>query len=88
MRHLGITLALLLAVATTRADDAGTSDKLGKVIEPVLTDAANAPVKWADVRGEKATVVFFLSFDCPNSTGYTPTMDLHAARIAPRLVKK
>ncbi|WP_020468158.1 redoxin domain-containing protein [Zavarzinella formosa] len=72
MRRLGTILTLLLAVTGVRAEDAGTSDKLGKAIEPIL------PVKWTDVRGEKATVVFFLSFDCPNSTGYTQTM-LHLA---------
>ncbi len=78
MRRLATTCALLLAVTAARADDVGPNDKLGKVIEPALVDAANTSVKWADVRGEKATVVFFLSFDCPNSTGYTPTM-LHLA---------
>ena len=74
MRHLGIALFLLLPVSLARADSPGTSDKLGKVIEPVLRDAGKNPLKWADLRGEKATVVFFLSFDCPNSTGCTPTV--------------
>lgn len=74
MRHLAIALALFAAIPGFCGEPTGTSDKLGKVIEPVLNDGANPKTKWADVRGEKATVVFFLSFDCPNSTGYTPTI--------------
>src|SRR5262249_11161806 len=61
-----------------RADSDDSSDKLGTKIEPALTDSAGKPVPFASVRGEKATVVVFLSFDCPNSNGYTPTLlDLH-----------
>jgi peroxiredoxin/mono/diheme cytochrome c family protein len=60
------------------ADRDDSSDKLGKKIEPAFVDAAGKPVALANVAGEKATVVVFLSFDCPNSNGYTPTLlDLH-----------
>ena len=60
------------------ADTDASSDKLGKKIEPALVDAAGKPVPIAGLQGEKATVVLFLSFDCPNSNGYTPTLlDLH-----------
>lgn len=72
-------LSLLTGLALTGvalADTPGSSDKLGKKIEPAFTDPAGKPVP--GLFGEKATVVLFLSFDCPNSNGYTPTLlDLH-----------
>ena len=71
-------LAGLAAVGSARADADDSSDKLGKKIEPALVDPAGAAVPFAKVRGERATIVVFFSFDCPNSTGYTPTLlDLH-----------
>src|SRR3954452_8576415 len=71
-------LAGFAAVGSALADADDSSDKLGKKIEPALVDPAGATVPFAKVRGEKATVVVFFSFDCPNSTGYTPTLlDLH-----------
>ena len=43
-----------------------------------MWDVAGKTVPFAKVQGEKATVVVFLSFDCPNSNAYTPTLlDLH-----------
>jgi thiol-disulfide isomerase/thioredoxin len=60
-----------------------SADKLGKKIEPALVDAAGKSTPLADFKGDKATVVLFLSFDCPNSNGYTPTLlDLHSAYSA------
>ena len=71
-------LAGLMAAGVGIADTDDSSDKLGKKIEPALVDPAGKPVNLADLKGEKATVVVFLSFDCPNSNGYTPTLlDLH-----------
>src|SRR5918993_31335 len=79
MRRFWMSLLAGLAVAGVGiADTAVTSDKLGKKVEPALVDAAGKSVNLADLKGEKATVVVFLSFDCPNSNGYTPTLiDLH-----------
>ena len=79
MRRTWMSLLTALVVAGgSLADTADSSDKLGKKIEPALVDAAGKPVNLADLKGEKATVVVFLSFDCPNSNGYTPTLlDLH-----------
>jgi len=65
-----------LAFAQTDA----SADKLGTKIEPTLLDPAGKSVPLGKLQGSKATVVLFLSFDCPNSNGYTPTLlDLHKA---------
>jgi peroxiredoxin len=79
MRRFWMCLVAGLAVAGSgRADSDDSSDKLGTKIEPALTDPAGKSVPFASVRGERATAVVFLSFDCPNSNGYTPTLlDLH-----------
>lgn len=79
MRRFWMCLLAGLAVAGFAvADTDDSSDKLGKKVEPALVDPAGKPVPLADVRGEQATVFVFLSFDCPNSNGYTPTLlDLH-----------
>src|SRR5262245_1235973 len=62
------------------ADTDASADKLGTKIEPTLVDPAGKSVPLAKLQGSKATVVLFLSFDCPNSNGYTPTLlDLHKA---------
>ena len=73
---LSLVTGLVIA-GITFADDA-SSDKLGTKVGPVFVDAAGKTVPLADVQGEKATVVVFFSFDCPNSNGYTQTLlDLH-----------
>jgi peroxiredoxin len=79
MRRFWMSLLTGLAfVGASRADADDSSDKLGKKIEPVLVDAAGKTVPLASLQGEKGTVVVFLSFECPNSNGYTPTLlDLH-----------
>jgi hypothetical protein len=66
-------LAGLTCVSLALAQTDGSSDKLGKKIDPALPVAGKA-TPLADLKGEKATVVLFLSFECPNSTGYTPTV--------------
>jgi peroxiredoxin/mono/diheme cytochrome c family protein len=71
-------LAGLVFAGVGLADADDSSDKLGTKVEPALVDPAGKPVAFAGLAGEKATVVVFLSFDCPNSNGYTPTLiDLH-----------
>jgi thiol-disulfide isomerase/thioredoxin len=76
-------MSLLAGVALTGsafADAAGPSDKLGTRIAPAFVDTTGKPAPLAGLLGERATVVLFLSFDCPNSNGYTPTLlDLHKA---------
>lgn len=70
MRVLRVWLALLSAgfALAARADDS-PADKLNKKIDRLaLTDAAGKPVTLA--ADGKATVVVFLSFDCPVSNSY------------------
>src|SRR5688500_15322948 len=57
------------------------TDKLNKTIENVSrTGPDGKAVQLKDVQGKKATVVVFLSFDCPVSNSYATTLaGLHAA---------
>lgn len=69
-------VALLLAVPALHAEGP-TADKVGKKIEAT----ALAPFK------NKVTAVVFLSFDCPNSTGYSATLADLAATYADKGVR-
>lgn len=64
-----------------RADEAKpVTDKLGKAIENVTFAAEGKTVALKDMQGKKATVVLFLSFDCPVSKSYSTTLaELHSA---------
>lgn len=74
MRFTGPILAAFLAFhGLVRADASASSDKLGKKIEATFA-ASSKRVALAEVAGPKATVVVFLSFDCPNSNGYSSTL--------------
>jgi thiol-disulfide isomerase/thioredoxin len=66
-------LAGLTCASFALAETDGSTDKLGKKIEAAVTVTGKS-TPLADLKGDKATVVFFLSFECPNSTGYTPTI--------------
>jgi hypothetical protein len=70
---MSLLAGLALATVALAAPDA-SNDKLGSKIEPTFADPAGKPVPMTGLAGEKATVVLFLSFDCPNSNGYTPTL--------------
>lgn len=75
MRRSWMSLLACFAFATVSlAENDASSDKLGKKIEPTFVDVAGKAVAMKDVQGEKATVVVFLSFECPNSNAYTPTL--------------
>ncbi len=64
MRCTWMSLLASLALAgSVRAD--ASNDKIGKKIELGTL---------ADHKGDKLTVVVFLSFDCPNSNGYATTL--------------
>lgn len=73
-------LALVLAIvglrtSATRADPAPSTDRLNKTVENVtFTDAAANASSLKDVAGKTATVVVFLSFDCPVSNSYAGTL--------------
>jgi thiol-disulfide isomerase/thioredoxin len=83
MRRLMYSLMTVLALhACSFADPDATSDRLGKVVEARLDGGKSL----ADLKGPKGTVVVFLSFECPNSNGYIPTLiDLHQAYSAKQI---
>src|SRR4051812_4515086 len=76
--------ALLAAFATlspfARADSPTDVDKLNQKITFTLDDAAGKSWSLASLVDKKAVVVVFLSFDCPVSNSYAPTLiELHKA---------
>jgi peroxiredoxin len=73
---LAVSLAALPAPAS---DPPPSTDRLNKEIDNVaVTDAAGKPAALKDHAGKTATVVAFLSFDCPVSNGYAATLaELH-----------
>jgi peroxiredoxin len=78
-RSLGILLSITLAVcllAPGFAQNARPANsKIGNKIDNfTLKDAAGKPFALYDLREKKAIVVVFLSFDCPVSTNYSPTL--------------
>lgn len=85
MRSTGVrTLVLavgaaLLVSPSLRADREPSRAHLGqKIANFTLRDAAGKPFALHDVKGKKAVVVVFLSFDCPVATSYLPHLaDLH-----------
>ena len=57
------------------AADALTAAKLGQKIGDVgFVDAAGKKITLDELKGAKATVVVFLSFECPVSTSYSPVL--------------
>ncbi|MBA4064772.1 MAG: hypothetical protein C0501_13870 [Isosphaera sp.] len=66
------------------ADPKPVTDKLNKAVEGVtLTGPDGKPVSLKDWHGKAATVVVFLSFDCPVSNSYAATLtEMHAAYAA------
>jgi peroxiredoxin/mono/diheme cytochrome c family protein len=76
MRYrLLLTAVACLAIGTARAADEPAGAKLGtKIADIAFKDAAGKPSALYDRAGKKAVVVIVLSFDCPNSTGYSPIL--------------
>jgi len=68
---LTVAVLCLLPASACRADDRPPTAGLDRVIRAVaFRDASGKTRGLADLKGEKATVVVFVSFDCPVSTGY------------------
>src|SRR4051794_30631518 len=71
-------LALVGLAGAGLADSPADVDKLNKKITFTLADPAGKPWSLASQQGKKAVVVVFLSFDCPVSNSYAPTLvELH-----------
>src|SRR5262245_4408658 len=78
LRSLFAVLAALVTFAPARAADPPTP-----LAELSFADATGNKVAWKDLSGKNATVVCFLSFDCPMSAGYAKTLaDLATASEA------
>jgi peroxiredoxin/mono/diheme cytochrome c family protein len=71
-----LAASLFLADASrARAEDRPPTARLGKQIEALsFQDAAGKPFALPDLKGKKAVVVVFLSFECPVSTGHAETL--------------
>jgi peroxiredoxin len=76
-----VVLAVLGAVpARAQQPTPADVDKLNKKIDSFsLKDSTGKPFTLADLKDKKAIVVVFLSFNCPVSNGYSPTLtSLHS----------
>src|SRR5262245_58023670 len=83
--HFRSLLAVLGALATfapARAADAPTP-----LAELSSHDANGKWIAWKDLAGKNATVVCFLSFDCPMSASYCEPLASLAAASAEKGVK-
>src|SRR5262245_54417302 len=74
-------LALFLAPAARAEPRPAAVERLA-----FKTDAGKA-IAWKDIAGSKATVVVFLSFDCPMSNGYSRPLSELAKSLESRGVK-
>jgi peroxiredoxin len=65
----------LFAWNASQSADPPSNAKIGmKIGNFTLKDSAGKAFSLHDIKDAKAIVVVFLSFDCPNSTGYAPTL--------------
>ena len=92
--RLAILSSLLLAGSAllldylAAAEHAAPSAKLSAKVDDVqFADAAGKKFAIGDLQGKKATVVVFLSFDCPVCTSYAEPLSDMAAAYAKRGVK-
>jgi len=74
-RSLLVAGAAGLACAAAPAADEPDGAKLStKIANITFKDAAGKASPLYDLAGKKAVVIVVLNFDCPNSTGYSPTL--------------
>lgn len=72
---LAATVVCGLWLTATRADKPEDVDKLNKKIDPfTLSFADDKAWSLATLKDKKAVVIVFLSFDCPVSNSYAPTL--------------
>ena len=71
-----------MSADASAAEDSAAA-KLGrKIADVAFVDAAGKKVTLYDLKGKKAVAAVFLSFECPNSTGYAPVLADMAKRYA------
>jgi peroxiredoxin/mono/diheme cytochrome c family protein len=70
-----LTSACFAVGLSASAQEKAPRDKLGKrICGVVFTDVGGKHQPLDDLKGKKAVVVIFLSFECPVSTGYAPVL--------------
>jgi peroxiredoxin len=86
LKWLSLLAVLVLAVPSSPSrGEALTAAKLGQKISDVsFIDATGKKVLLPDQKGTKATVVVFLSFECPVSTSYSTVLTDMKKRYAER----
>jgi peroxiredoxin len=75
---------LALAAALGAAPAAAAADDPPPIADVVLADAAGKRFAFLDLKGKKAVVVVFLSFECPVATSYAPTLAELSRRYGPQ----
>jgi peroxiredoxin len=78
---------LALCVSLSGSAPLGAAEPPVPLQKLSFTAADGKPVEWKDYAGKKATVVVFLSFDCPSCTGYAKPLTDLAAKAAEKGVK-
>jgi peroxiredoxin len=82
--YVGSALVLLTVGSLAQAGETAPP-VIGRTVRPLtLPDAAGQAFSLDRLKGKKASVVVFLSFDCPVSTSYMPTLDDLARQYADR----
>ena len=77
-------LAAVLVSGFSQSADGPSNARLGKKIDNfTLNDVSGKAFSLYDLKEKKAIVVVFLSFDCPVSTGYSPTLAKLAKEYGP-----
>src|SRR5262245_58430103 len=66
IRYLAVVCSVIFAAFMAHA-----AEKAQPINELAFRSDSGKSVGWKDIAGEKGTVLVFLSFDCPMSTGYS-----------------
>jgi peroxiredoxin len=83
-RFFLVSLAFAIASIAHAADPKAETIIGTKAPSPALTDLKGATAKFDSLRGKAATVVVFVSFDCPVSTSYFASLEELAKAHAER----
>src|SRR5262245_27670501 len=85
MPRFGSLLLLVLFTPLAVADDKSDNHTLGRKFDRVeLTDLDSKTTRLDALQGKQATVVIFLSFECPVSNSYTTLLGELAKTYSPR----
>src|SRR5262245_12711400 len=82
IRFLAVVCSVIFAAFMAEA-----AEKAPPINELTFRSDSGKSVAWKDIAGAKGTVVVFLSFDCPMSTGYSKTLSDFAKAHASNGIK-